>query len=102
MPSTTPESKEGKYPWMLQRGGGGDLGEKPVSAEDRSELRAQNLERNLSLVPEILGEIDGGHAPGTELTFDAVSARQDLFEARLHRARRDRNAVKVALQTPVH
>jgi hypothetical protein len=32
----------------------------------------QDLERDLPVMPEILGQIYGGHTPSTELAFDAV------------------------------
>ena len=69
---------------MLQVRRGLDLGEEPLGADDGGELRAQHLDRDLAIVLQVLGEIDGRHAAGAELALDAVAvgeARGEAFDA---------------------
>ena len=61
---------------MLQVGGGADLGKEPVGADDGGELGAKHLERHLAVVPDVVREVDGGHAALPKLTLDAVAARE--------------------------
>jgi hypothetical protein len=51
-----------------------DLGQEPLGSDDRRELGLQDLDRDLALMPEIVGQVDRGHASGAELTLDAVPA----------------------------
>ena len=41
-------------------------------AEHRAELGAEHLERDLAVVLEVAGEVDGGHAARAELALDDV------------------------------
>ena len=66
---------------MLQVGGELDLGQEPLGADHGGELGAQELERDLAVVPEVLGEIDGGHAAGADLAFDPVAVGERYLEA---------------------
>ena len=61
---------------MLQVGGGPDLGQEPLGAEHGGELGLQHLERDLAVVPEVVGEIDGRHAALAELALDLVLVGQ--------------------------
>jgi hypothetical protein len=58
---------------VLQVGGGPDLGEEAIRTERRSEVGVQDLHRDSACVPDVLGQVDSGHAALTELTLDAVS-----------------------------
>ncbi len=58
---------------MLQVGGGADLAQEAVGADGGGQLGAQNLDRHLSLMPEVAGEIDRRHAALTQFTLDAVA-----------------------------
>ena len=58
---------------MLQVGGGLDLGEEPLGAEDGGELGVQHLERDLAVVLEVVGEVHRRHAARAELALDAVA-----------------------------
>jgi len=58
---------------MLEARGGGDLLHEPLGAQDRRELRPQDLERHVPLVFEVLGEVDGGHPAFTEMALDAIA-----------------------------
>ena len=55
---------------MLQVGGRPDLAEKPLGADHGGELRAHDLDGDLAVVPEILRQVDGGHAAGPELALE--------------------------------
>ena len=59
---------------MLEVGGGLDLGQEALAPDDGCEFRFQNFQRDLSLVLEVLGQVDGGHAALAELTLDGVAA----------------------------
>ena len=75
---------------MLQLGGGLDLAQEPLGAEDGGQLGVEHLERDLAVVPEVVGEVDGGHAALAELALDAVAVSQALAQLRCrvgHRAR---------------
>ena len=58
---------------MLQIRRGLDLGQKPLGADDGGELGAQDLDRDLAVVLQILGEVHRGHAARAELPLDAVA-----------------------------
>src|SRR5688572_18907638 len=58
---------------MLQCCRGLDLDHETLCTQHGSQLRLQYLERDLAVVLDILGEIDGGHSPLTELAYNSVS-----------------------------
>ena len=58
---------------MLEVGGDLDLGQEPLGAEHGGQLGAQHLERDLAVVPQVVREVDGGHAARAELALDAVA-----------------------------
>jgi hypothetical protein len=58
---------------VLQRRRGLDLDHEPLGAEDGGELRFQDLQRDVAVVLEVLGEIDRGHAALAELALDRVA-----------------------------
>ena len=66
---------------MLEAGGGLDFGEEALGAEDGAELGVQDLDGDLAVVLEVLGEVDGGHAALAELTLDAVAIGEGDGEA---------------------
>ena len=61
---------------MLQPCGSLDLGEKALGAEHGRQLRVEQLDGDFTTVAEVVGEVDGGHAAGTELALDPVAVRQ--------------------------
>ncbi len=61
---------------MLQIGGGLDLDQEALGADHRRELGAEDLDRHLAVVSDILGEVDRGHPAGTEFALDAVAVGQ--------------------------
>jgi hypothetical protein len=76
---------------VLEACGGGDLPQKALGPEHGGELRPEDLERDLSLVLQVLGQVDRGHAALTELMLDAVAALEGRVQAgdgrRLHAAK---------------
>ena len=71
---------------MLEIRGDSDLLEESLSAQDSSELGMQNLDRDFAIVLLVVGEINGGHAAGTQLTLDGISRERtlNLFETLSH------------------
>ena len=59
---------------MGQVGGGLDLGEEPLGTDDGSQLRLEDLERDLALVLEVVRQVDCGHTALAQLTLDGVAA----------------------------
>ena len=57
-----------------------DLAGEPVGAEQRAELGAENLDRDLAVVLEIVGQVDRGHAAAAELALEGVAAGQSRGE----------------------
>ncbi len=52
---------------MLQIGSSGDLGKEPLGADDRGQFGPQHLDRHAAVVPDVLRQVDGGHAALPEL-----------------------------------
>ena len=46
---------------MLQPCGRADLGEESLAAERRSEIRTQDLDGDVAIVPEIVRDVHGRH-----------------------------------------
>ena len=68
---------------MLQVRGQLDLGQEPLGADHGGELGAEQLEGDPPVVPEVLGQEDGGHAAGADLALDPVTVGQGELEAGL-------------------
>jgi hypothetical protein len=58
-----------------------DLGQEALGTQDRAKLGAEDLKGHFTIVLEVGGEIDRGHAAGTELSLDAVAFFQGVGEA---------------------
>ena len=65
---------------MMQPGGDLDLGEKAIGAEDGAELRAQNLDRDFTVVAEVARQIDHRHAALADATLDLVASGEGGVE----------------------
>ena len=61
---------------MLQPRRGADFAQEAVAAEGRAEIRMQHLDRDITIVLEIMREIYRGHATLAELALDAVAVGQ--------------------------
>ena len=55
-------------------GGHPDLPDEPLRAEDRAQLRPQDLEGHLAVVLEVVGQIDGRHAAPPQLALEGIAA----------------------------
>ncbi len=69
---------------MLQVCRGRDLGEKAVRAEDRREIRLEDLDRDPALVPNVPSQIYGRHRARTDLMDQRVAIPQRGAEAGEH------------------
>jgi len=61
---------------MLEIRGGPDLGEEPLPAQHRGELRAEHLDRDVPPVANVGREINRGHPARTEFSLDPVAILQ--------------------------
>ncbi len=61
---------------VLQVGGDPDLVEEAFGAQDGGQLGMENLDRDLALVLDIVGQVDRRHAAAAELTLDRVAVGQ--------------------------
>ena len=59
---------------MLEVGCRLDLGQESLGPDHRGQLGLEDLQRDLSLVFEVVGQVDRRHAALTELTLDGVAA----------------------------
>jgi hypothetical protein len=64
---------DGEYVRMLQAGGESDLSLKPLRSQSSSQFQMKHLESDRSIVSQILGQVDRGHAAAPERTLDAVT-----------------------------
>ncbi len=61
---------------MLEGGGGGDLLDEALGAEDGRELGLKDLERDLAVVLEVEGQVDRRHPARAELDGVPVGERR--------------------------
>ena len=61
---------------MGEPGGHFDLPEKPLRAERRRDLGAEDLDGDGAAVPEIAREVHGGHPAAAQLTIEGVAVGQ--------------------------
>ena len=59
-----------------------DLAEEPLGAERVGEFRVEDLDRHLTIVLEIVGEVDGGHAALAELALEHIAIGEGLLQPR--------------------
>ena len=65
---------------MLQPGGELDLAEEAVRPQCGREVGMEDLERDRTVVPEVAGQKDRGHAPTAELALDRVPVAQSVAQ----------------------
>jgi hypothetical protein len=58
---------------MLQPCGGTNLGEKTFGTECSAKVGVQHLDGHVAFVLDVVGEVHGGHAAGSELALDAIA-----------------------------
>src|SRR5690242_3469531 len=61
---------------VLQAGGGGDLLDEPLGAQNGRQIGTEDFDRDLPPMTQVLGEVDGGHAAMAELTLDPIAVGQ--------------------------
>jgi hypothetical protein len=66
---------------VLECGDRPDLKEKPFGAHGSGQLGFQDLDRDLAVVLQVLGEVDRGHAALAQLALEAVAVGQGGGEA---------------------
>ena len=69
---------------VLEPCGGANLGQEPLAAERRTEVGVQHLDRDVTLVTQVVGEVDRGHAALAEFTAHAVPVSEACREAGGH------------------
>ena len=57
-----------------------DLPNEPLQPQPLCELKMEHLQGDRTVVPEIAGEINCGHAASAELALEHVAIRQDGIE----------------------
>ena len=65
---------------MLEVGGELDLGQEALGADHGRQLGPEHLERHPPVVPDVLGQVDGGHAAGADLAVEPVAVGQGGLE----------------------
>ena len=77
-----------------------DLGEETLAADDGRQLRLEDLERDATVVFDVIGQVHGRHAAGAELSLDAVSVGQGIREiGDAHRDGRSAGAYEMTSMT---
>ena len=66
---------------MLQPGGEADLALEPLEAERGGEAGVKDLERDRTVVPEVVGQPDGGHPAPADGALQPIPAGQCLAQA---------------------
>ncbi len=66
---------------MLKARSGSDLSEESRSVDRGSGFGAQNLERDLPSMLDVVGEVDGRHPASPKLAFDSISTVERNVEA---------------------
>ena len=61
---------------MLEIRGELDLGQESLGADHGRELGPKHLERDLAVVPEVLGHVDRGHSASADFPVKTVSVGQ--------------------------
>ncbi len=72
---------------MLQPGAEPDLAEEPLGAQDLGQVGMEDLERDRSVMLQVVGQKDGGHSAASQLPLDPVAVGQRRLEAIQHRPR---------------
>jgi hypothetical protein len=68
---------------VMETRGSADLAQEALRAERGGELGVKHLERHRAVVPEVMGQVDSGHATAAELALKRVSVAQNLGQGRL-------------------
>ena len=66
---------------MLESRARADLAEKAIGAECGAEVGVEDLDGDVAVMPEVMGEEDGGHAAGADLAVDAIAVAEGVAQA---------------------
>lgn len=66
---------------MAELGGELDLAEEALGAQGSGNLRVNQLERNRALLPEVMRQIDRGHAAPAQLAIHPVTVCKRFLDA---------------------
>ena len=58
-----------------------DLGQKSFGSESRAEIGMEHLYRDVAIVPDVMGDIHGGHAALSDFAVYAIAIRQCFSES---------------------
>ena len=67
---------------VLEVGGGADFLEEPIGSDHSGKVGPQHLERDLTVVAEILRQVHRRHAPGAELALDSIAVMKSVAKLR--------------------
>ena len=65
---------------MVEPGGEPDLPDEPLGAQRVRQLGMEDLQGDRTVVPEIAGEIDRGHAATAELALEHVAVAEGVCQ----------------------
>jgi len=65
---------------VVEPGGEPDLPDEPLGAQRVRQLGMEDLQGDRTVVPEIAGEIDRGHAATAELALEHVAVTESVGE----------------------
>ena len=61
---------------VAEPGRDADLAQEALGAEHRAEVGVEHLERHLTVMPDVVSQVDRGHAAAAELPLERVAAGQ--------------------------
>ena len=65
---------------MAEPGRNGDLPAEPFDSQRPDQLGVEELDRDLAVMPFVLGEVDRSHAPPAQEPVNAIAARKGCSE----------------------
>jgi len=66
---------------MLELRGDASLPKKPLGPDGRGQLRSEHFHGHLSVVLDVVGKVDGGHATSAELPLNQVPVGECRLQA---------------------
>ena len=77
-----PRVVQGENVGMVQTGGGRDLVQEALRPEDVGQVGAKHFHCHLTPVPDVLREIDRGHAALAQFAVEAVAVGESTLQSR--------------------
>jgi hypothetical protein len=63
---------------VLQSSCGADLSQETVRSYGGRQLRAEHLERDQAIMPDVADQVNGGHTAPAQLALDLIAVSQGL------------------------